>query len=66
MKLLLNVKSVALMLEMSTRKVWKMSKDGKMPSPIRVGSRSPRWRDSDLREWVKDGCPYNKGVESDG
>jgi excisionase family DNA binding protein len=53
---LLTVRDVAAMLSVSTRQVWKLTASGKLPEPVRLG-RSVRWRESDLAEFIRQGCP---------
>ena len=52
-----NVHDVADALSVSPRKVWAMLSAEQIPRPIRVGGRSVRWRQADIEEWVRNGCP---------
>ncbi|MCH8851419.1 MAG: AlpA family phage regulatory protein [Planctomycetes bacterium] len=36
---------------------WKLHSAGKIPLPVRLGTRAPRWRVDELREWLAAGCP---------
>ena len=47
---------VATLLSCSVRHVERLSKSGKMPSPIRLG-RSRRWSLPAIKAWIDDGCP---------
>lgn len=49
---LLRVQAAADTLSMSVRSVWKHSRVGALPPPIRIG-RCTRWRASDLRRWIE-------------
>lgn len=46
----INVHEVAELLGVCVRSVWRMSQNGQIPAPIRLGDRVVRWRLSDLRE----------------
>ncbi|GMV95129.1 MAG: hypothetical protein AMXMBFR82_49070 [Candidatus Hydrogenedentota bacterium] len=60
-KELLNVKEVADMLDLCQRSVWRMSDAGKMPRPVKLGSRS-LWRKRELLSWLDAGCPAVRRV----
>ena len=60
---LLSVKQASEKLAVSVRKVWAMYSTGQMPAPVRMG-RSVRWRESDLNEWVRLGCPAREEFET--
>lgn len=36
---------------------WRLHSAGKCPMPVRVTSKSPRWRVDELRAWLDAGCP---------
>lgn len=36
---------------------WKLHSAGKVPPPVYLGSRAPRWRVADLDAWLAAGCP---------
>jgi excisionase family DNA binding protein len=52
---LLTAKELAALLDVSLRTIWRRRSDGSMPTPLRVG-RSIRWRLSDIRNWIANGC----------
>lgn len=54
--LLLSDRQVAALLSCSRRTVWKMASCGDLPKPVRVGSRTVRWRRTDIEAWVANGC----------
>jgi len=54
--LLLDAKQVARLLGVCTRLVWAMRSGGRLPAPLRLG-KATRWRASDIRRWVQEGCP---------
>ncbi len=53
---LVPVDTVARMLDISVRSVWRLLSAGKLVAPRRLG-RSVRWSRSEIREWIKAGCP---------
>ena len=60
---LIPVDDVAAILAVSRRTVFRWSDVGKMPPPLRIGG-SIRWRLTDVRRWIADGCPTIKPQES--
>ena len=52
---LLDVRAVALLLDCSTRHVYRLSDAGRMPAPVRLGALI-RWRRTDLDAWIAGGC----------
>lgn len=52
---LLTAKQVAALLQISVRTMRRNIADGKMPDPIYVGERAPRWDRVQLMAWVKAG-----------
>lgn len=60
----LDVRAVALLLGCSARHVFRLSGEGKMPPPVRIG-RLIRWRRSDLDAWISSGCPARKGEDAE-
>ena len=58
---LMKVTEVAEALRLSVRQVWKMASAGRLPAPLKVGgSRSVRWRASDLALFVDCDCDVKK------
>jgi len=53
---LLTVKDLERKLKVSKRTIWNMLRQGRIPGPVRVGSRSTRWLASDISEWLECGC----------
>lgn len=49
---LLTVKQVAQRAAISVASVWRLSKSGDLPQPVRIG-RSVRWRSSDLQNHLQ-------------
>jgi prophage regulatory protein len=41
-----------------SRSQWfKLQAMGKVPAPVRLGTRAPRWRVDELKAWLAAGCP---------
>ena len=59
---LLNVKDMAVMLNVSQRHLWRMKSAGKLPKPVKLG-RCIRWLLSDVEAWLCMGCPSQKEFE---
>ena len=57
---LLRVKQVADLLELSERTVFRLADSGKLPRPRRLNS-SVRWDRAELLEWCRQGCPRCDG-----
>ena len=36
---------------------WRWHSAGRVPMPVRIGAKTPRWRTAELREWLDAGCP---------
>lgn len=53
---LLTKRDVAHFLRVSIRKIERLKKDMKIPSPSYIG-RSPRWRAEVIQQWFDNGCP---------
>jgi len=53
---LLSASELARVLGTSTRTVWRLLAAGRLPHPLRVGTR-PRWPADELRAWIKAGMP---------
>ncbi len=48
---------VAKLLGISRAQVWKLLSAGKLPLPVRLGTKAPRWRVHELRAWLDAGAP---------
>lgn len=53
--MLLDVRSVAALLDCSTRTVRRLADSGRMPAPIKVAALL-RWRRDAIEEWIAGGC----------
>ena len=59
---MLDVRTVADLLDCSARHVYRLADAGRMPRPIKLG-KLVRWRRSAVEAWLADDCPLvRKGV----
>lgn len=49
---LMTATQVARYLEVSRRTIWRWTKQGLLPPPVRVGPHCPRWRAEDIRRFL--------------
>jgi predicted DNA-binding transcriptional regulator AlpA len=54
---LLTVSDIAKLLQSSKRTVHRYRSKGTICKPIFLGNRTPRWRKSDILDWISNGCP---------
>ena len=54
--LLVPAETVAKMLSISVRSLWRLLSAGRLVPPVRLG-RSVRWRVTEVRRWIDAGCP---------
>lgn len=54
--LLIDIKTLATLLDRSVRSLERDDRAGRLPRPIRLG-RSKRWRVAEVRAWLAAGCP---------
>jgi predicted DNA-binding transcriptional regulator AlpA len=47
----------AIALGLSRSAFWRLHSAGRLPLPVRLGQRCPRWRADELRAWTAAGCP---------
>jgi len=59
---LLNAKAVGQILSLSTRTIFRLNSSGKIPGPVRING-SVRWRQSDIEQWIRLGCPDRETFE---
>ena len=52
---LIDVQTVAALLDCSPRHVYRLSDAERMPRPFKLGS-LVRWRKDDIRQWIENGC----------
>jgi excisionase family DNA binding protein len=56
---LLSAESIAELLGISERTLWRLLSAGRIPEPVRIG-RNTRWRLSEVRDWIARGCPVKE------
>lgn len=54
--LLIDVKTLAALLKVSSRSVFRFVDEGAVPDPVRLGT-LVRWRLAEILEWIECGCP---------
>jgi predicted DNA-binding transcriptional regulator AlpA len=54
--LLLSARTLAELLDVSTRTVWRLESSGSLPRSVRVAG-SRKWLYEEVAEWVRAGCP---------
>ena len=50
---LLDAKELARRMSISVRTVWRLSGEGRLPRPVRLGDRIVRWRVSDVEAFLE-------------
>jgi predicted DNA-binding transcriptional regulator AlpA len=69
-KLTLSPTNAAAALGVSRSQFWKLNGSGRLPAPVYLGTRAPRWRLDELRKWLAAGCPdratWAKRAREDG
>ncbi len=63
-ELLIPADRVALMMNISTRTLWRLVSAKKIVEPVRIGG-SVRWNIADVHRWVAEGCPEQSAREND-
>jgi len=53
---LLDVRTVAAMLDCSPRHIYRLADAGRMPRPVKLGA-LVRWHRPEVDEWLAAGCP---------
>lgn len=56
-RLAITASDAARLLGISRGQFWKLHSAGKVPPPIYLGRKAPRWRLDELRAWLAAGCP---------
>jgi predicted DNA-binding transcriptional regulator AlpA len=54
---LLRPAEAARLIGCGVRSLWRWSRSGAAPAPVRIGGTTVRYRASELREWIARGCP---------
>jgi predicted DNA-binding transcriptional regulator AlpA len=58
---LLTTAESARLCNVGERTLWRWSRSGTAPPPIRIGGRAVRYRRDELLRWIADGCPRVDG-----
>jgi len=56
-KLALSAKDAARQLGISRAQFWKLHSAGKVPRPVYLGAKAPRWLAAELQEWLRADAP---------
>ena len=56
---LVNTRQAAKMLSLGERTIWRLSRSGIMPKPMKIGN-AVRWKYEDLKAWIDAGCPRDE------
>lgn len=59
----LTVATLAVLLDTSTRTIYRLDSSGMIPKPIRLGGR-PRWRRDEIEAWISAGMPSRETWET--
>ena len=62
--LLITAVELARLLQVSTRTLWRLRSGGQLPEPVRFAG-TVRWRLSEIKNWIADGCPGPTSREND-
>ena len=54
---LLTAEEAAYLCNIGTRTLWRWSRCGLAPPPIKIGGTAVRYRREDYLEWIRKGCP---------
>ena len=58
--LLLTTRQVSELINCGDRTVWRWSRSGRMPAPVRIGV-AVRYRRDEIERWIEAGCPLTEG-----
>ena len=56
-KLLLSAAEVGALLGVNRSTVWCWDSSGRIPRPVRIGSKCTRWRRAEIEAWIEAGAP---------
>ncbi len=54
---LLTTKQAAALVNCGERTLWRWSRSGIAPKPVKIGGSAVRYRRDEYLEWIADGCP---------
>jgi predicted DNA-binding transcriptional regulator AlpA len=58
---LLTTKQAAALVACGERTLWRWSRSGVAPRPVKIGASAVRYRRDEYLEWIDDGCPRVDG-----
>lgn len=58
--LLIDTKTMAKLLSVSTRTIMRLDDENAIPQPVRIGGKFIRWRLAELLAWMDGGCPLRR------
>lgn len=61
--LLIPAAELAVLLNVSTRTLWRQLSARQIPEPVRFGG-TVRWRLDEIRNWITEGCPVPQSREN--
>lgn len=56
-QLLLTAREAAALCAIGERTLWRWSRSGVSPAPVKIGGAAVRYRREELLEWIQEGCP---------
>ena len=54
---LLRIEEVEVMTGLAKSTIYRLVKEGSFPPPVRVGKRAVRWKEWEVREWIRSRPP---------
>jgi excisionase family DNA binding protein len=60
--LLITAAEFASLLQVSTRTLWRLRSEGRVPEPVRLGG-AVRWRLDEVKKWIAGGCRMSGDCE---
>lgn len=60
---LLSIRDLSLMLGCTTRKVWGLRREGKLPPSVKFGG-STRWTRASIIAWINNGCCTDEEIKA--
>ena len=54
---LLTTREAAVLVNVGERTLWRWSRSGVAPAPVKIGGTAVRYRRDEYMDWISDGCP---------
>ena len=61
---LLTTREAATLCGIGERSLWRWSRSGQAPPPVKIGGTAVRYRRAELLDWIEAGCPPRPGANS--